>query len=63
MIVASSSSSDDDVSLGVDQKKAPASTHDTASSIAVPRRRGDVPSKRGQFSCKYEAYGKDDLSM
>ena len=44
MIVTSSSSSDDDVSLGVDQEKALASTHDAASSSAVPRRRGGVPS-------------------
>jgi hypothetical protein len=46
MITTSSSSSDDDnnVSLGTDQEEAPASTHDAASSSAVPQCRVSVPS-------------------
>jgi len=36
MIVASSSSSDGDVSLGVDQEEAPASPHSATSSSAFP---------------------------
>jgi hypothetical protein len=63
MIAASFSSSDDDVSLGADQEEAPASTHDATSSSAVPQRRGDVSSQRGQFSHKYKAHWKEDLSM
>ena len=63
MVRASSSRSDDDVSLGADQEEAPATTHDANSSSAVPQCRGGVPSQRDQFTRKYEAYWKDDLSM
>jgi len=35
MVAASSSSSKDDLFLGVDQEEAPAPTHDSASSNAV----------------------------
>jgi len=45
MITTSSSNSDDDnnLSLGANQEEAPASTHDAASSNAVPQCRGSVP--------------------
>jgi hypothetical protein len=35
MVAASSSSSEDDLSLGADQEEAPTPTHDVASSSAV----------------------------
>jgi len=63
MVAASSSSGDDDLSLGANQEEAPALTRDAVSSSVVPQRRGDVPSQRGQFIHKYEAHWKDDLSM
>ena len=63
MVGVSSSRSDDDVSLGADQEEAPATTHDANSSSAVPQCRGGVPSQRDQFTRKYEAHWKDDLSM
>jgi hypothetical protein len=63
MVAASSSSSDDDLSLGADQEETLAVTYDTVSFSAVPQCRGGVPSQRGQFSHKYEAHWKDDLSM
>jgi hypothetical protein len=44
MIAASTSSSDDDVSLGADQEEVLASTHDAASFSVVSQRRGNVPS-------------------
>jgi hypothetical protein len=46
MITTSSSSNDNDnnVSLGDDQEKAPASTHDATSLSVVPQCRGGVPS-------------------
>jgi len=50
------------ISLGADQKEASALTHDAASSSAVSYRRGDVPSQQNQFTGKYEAHWKDDLS-
>jgi len=56
-VAASSSSSDDDISL------APTSSTDPASSNATSQRRGGVPSQRNQFTFKYEAQWKDDLSM
>jgi len=62
-VAASSSSSDDDLSLGADQEEAPAPTCDAASSSAVSQRRGDVPSQWGQFTRKYQAHWKDDLSL
>jgi hypothetical protein len=63
MVAASSSSSDDDLSLGGDQVEGPASTRDVASSSTIPQRKGCVPSQWGQFTRKYQAYGKDNLSM
>jgi len=36
MVATNSFSSDDDVLLGVDQEEAPATTHEAASSSAVP---------------------------
>jgi hypothetical protein len=62
-VAASSSSNEDDMSLGADQEEAPAATRDAASSSAVSQRRGSVPSQRNQFTHKYEAHWKDDLSM
>ena len=44
MIITSSSSTDDDVSLGAEQEEAPVSTHNVASSSDVPQLKGDVPS-------------------
>jgi hypothetical protein len=65
MIATSSSSSNDDnnVSLRADQKEAPASTYNAASSSAVSQRRGGVPSQRDPFTSKYEAHWKDGLSL
>jgi hypothetical protein len=63
MVAASSSSNKDDISLGVSQEEAPTPSTDVASSSAVSQRRGGVPSQRNQFTCKYEAQWKDDLSM
>ena len=62
-VAASSSSSEDDLSLGADQEEAPAPTCDVASSSTVSQRRGGVPSQPGQFTRKYQAHWKDDLSM
>ena len=63
MVAVSSSSSDDDLSFGADQEEALAVTQDAASSSAIPQCRGGVPSQWDQFSRKYEAHWKDDLSM
>jgi hypothetical protein len=63
MVAASSSNNDDDMSLGADQEEAPTTTHEVASSSTVPQGRGCVLSQQGQFTCKYEAHWKDDLSM
>jgi hypothetical protein len=63
MVAASSSSSKDEMSLGADQEEAPAPTRDAVSSSVVSQRRGDVPSQRNPFTCKYEAHWKDDLSI
>jgi hypothetical protein len=63
MVAASSSSSEDDLSLGADQEEAPEPTHDAASFSAVSQCRGGVPSQRGQFTCRYQAYWKDDFSL
>ena len=49
-VSSSSSSSDEDISLG-------------ASSSDVSRRRSGVPSQRNRWTRKYEAQWKDDLSM
>jgi hypothetical protein len=65
-VAASSSSSDDDISLGASQEEAPtppAPSTDAASSRATSQRRGEVPSQQNQFSRKYEAPWKNDLSM
>jgi hypothetical protein len=66
MVAASSSSSEDDVSLGATQEEAPtppALSTDAASFSAGSQRRSGVPSQRNQFTRKYEAQWKDDLSM
>jgi len=46
-IAVSSSSSEEELSLGADHVKASAPTCDAASSSAVSQRRGGVPSQRG----------------
>jgi hypothetical protein len=66
MVAAGSSSSEDDVSLDASQEEAPtppAPSTDAASSNAGSQRRSGVPSQRNQFTRKYEAQWKDDLSM
>jgi len=44
MVAASSSSSEDDMSLGADQEESPAPTRDTASSSTILQRRSGVRS-------------------
>ena len=44
MVTASSSSSEDDMSLGVDQEEAPTPTRDAASSSAVSQHKGGASS-------------------
>jgi len=56
MVAASSSSSENDLSLGADKKETPAPNHYAAFSSAVPQRRGGVPSQRGQFTRKYKTH-------
>jgi len=69
MVAASSSSSENDVSLGASQEEAltpltPLTpSTDAASSSVGSQRRSGVPSQRNQFTRKYEAQWKDDLSM
>jgi hypothetical protein len=63
MVATSSFSSDDDLSLGGDQEEAPAPTRDATSSSVVSQCRGGVPSQRGQFTHKYQAHRKDNISM
>jgi hypothetical protein len=63
MVAASSSSSEDDKSLGACQEEAPAPSTDAAFSSVVSQRRGGVPSQQNQFTRKYKAQWKDDLSM
>jgi hypothetical protein len=63
MVVASSFSSEDYMSLGTNQEEALAPACDAASFSAISQRRGGVPSQRNQFTHKYEANWKDDLSM
>jgi hypothetical protein len=46
MVVASSSSSEDDLSIGADQEEALAPTCDVASSSAVSQHRGGMPLQR-----------------
>jgi hypothetical protein len=51
-VTASSSSSEDDISLGASQEEAPtplAPSTDVASSSSTSQRRGGVPSQRNQF--------------
>jgi hypothetical protein len=62
-VAASSSSSEEDISLGADHDHASAPPCDAAPSSAVSQRIGGVPSQRGQFTRKYQAQWKDDLSM
>jgi len=65
-IAASSSSSDDDISLGASQAEAltpPAPSTDAAFSSATSQHRGGVPSQRNQFNRKYGAQWKNDFSM
>jgi hypothetical protein len=54
MVVASSSSNEDDISLGA-SPTLPVPSTDVASSSASSQRRGGVPSQRNQFTHKYEA--------
>ena len=56
-------SSEEDISLGGDHGEASEPTWDAGSSSTVSQRRGSVPSQRGQFTRKYLAQWKDDLSM
>jgi hypothetical protein len=66
MVAASSSSSEDDVSLGASQEKAltpPVLSTDATSSSVGSQRRGGMPSQRNQFTRKYESQWKDNLSM
>jgi hypothetical protein len=49
-IAASSSSSEDDMSLGSHQEEAFAPSTNAASSSAVSQRRGEMPSQRNQFT-------------
>jgi hypothetical protein len=60
---AHSSSSEEDISLGADHGDAFTPPCDASSSTAVSQRRSGVPSKRGQFTRKYQAQWKDDFSM
>ena len=65
-VASSSSSSDEDISLGASQEEAPtplAPSADAASSSDVSRRRSGMPSQRNRWTRKYEAQWKDDLSM
>jgi len=54
-VAASSSSSEDEMSLGANQEEAPGPSIDAASSSAVLQRRGSVPSQRNHFTHKYNA--------
>jgi hypothetical protein len=62
-VAASASSSEEDMFLGADHGEASAPTCDAASSSVVSQRRGGMPSQRVQFTRKYQAQWKDDLSM
>jgi hypothetical protein len=65
-VAPSSSSNDNDISLGASQEEAPippAPSTDATFSSATSQRRGEVPSQRNQFTRKYKAQWKDDLSM
>ena len=57
-VASSSSSSEEDISLGASQEEAPtalAPSTDATSSSVVSHRRSGVPSQRNQFTLKYEA--------
>jgi hypothetical protein len=65
-VAASLSSNDNDISLGASQEEAPTPptpSTDAASSSVTSHHRGCVPSQWNQFTRKYEARWKDDLSM
>jgi hypothetical protein len=62
-VAANSSSSEDDMSLGANQEEAHAPPTDATSSSTVSQCISGVPSQRSQFTHKYEAQWKDDLSM
>jgi hypothetical protein len=62
-VAGSSSSSEEDVSLGADHGEESTPTCDAASSSAVSQHRTGVPLQRGQFTHKYQVQWKDDLSM
>ena len=66
MVATISSSSEDDISLGASQEEAPSPpipSTDATSSSASSQHKRSVPSQRNQFTRKYEAQWKDDLSM
>jgi len=62
-VAYSSSSSEEDISLCVDHGDASAPPCDASSFTAVSQRKSGMPSQRGQFTHKYQAQWKDDLSM
>ena len=62
-VTPSSSSSEENISLGADHGDASAQPCDAGFSSAVSQRRSGVPSQQGQFTRKYQAQWKDDLSM
>jgi len=55
MVATSSSSSEEDVSLGANHGEESTPTCDATSSSAVSQRRSGMPSQRGQFTRKYQA--------
>jgi hypothetical protein len=63
MVTTSSSSSENDMSLGANQEKVPAPPINATSSNAISQRRGGVPSQQNHFTRKYEAQWKDDHLM
>ena len=65
-VAPSSSSNDEDISLGASQEEAPtplALLVDAGSSSDVSRCISGMPSQRNRWTRKYEAQWKDDLSM
>jgi hypothetical protein len=54
-VEVSSSSSEEDGSVGVDHDEKSTPTCDAVSSSVVSQRRSGVPSQRGQFTRKYQA--------
>jgi hypothetical protein len=53
MVAASSSSTENDLSLGADKKETPAPNRYAASSSAVPQRRGGVPQVNSPASTRH----------